>query len=62
MKWNLAVNEPFKNLKEYASLLGQSLALSTQERGGKEEAGETREQENADEEQSELQVWRPSCN
>lgn len=29
MKWNLAVNEPFKNLKEYASLQRPSLALST---------------------------------
>ena len=62
MKWNLAVNEPLKNLKEFASLHGQSLALSTQERGRKEEAGETKEQENADKEQAELQVWRSSYN
>lgn len=43
MKWNLAVNEPFKSLKEYASLQGRSLPASSQEKSGEEGAGETKE-------------------
>lgn len=61
MKWNLAVNEPFKNLKEYASLHGQSLALSMAEKGEKEEAGETKEEQNANDERAELQAWQRNC-